>query len=81
MIQLIAQVRDAIPFDTPESSLCRGPCLGCSKKLIEFLDDKLCDWESRLDTGEVPNLGEISKLARMSKKIYDVLAINGFVTK
>jgi len=47
--------------------------------LIEFLDDELCDWQSRLDRGIEPKLGEIDKLARIATKIRKVLIINGFV--
>ncbi len=33
MMQLIDQVRTAIPFDTSEAELCSGTCHGCPKKL------------------------------------------------
>lgn len=81
MQTLIQQIRQAIPFNIPESSLCLGPCLGCSKKLIEFLDDELCDWQAKLAQGVEPNLGEIHRLARTAKKIYKVLKANGFITE
>ncbi|MCW8886914.1 MAG: hypothetical protein OQK12_16940 [Motiliproteus sp.] len=79
MTQLIGDVRNAIPFDTPLSRLCDGPCTGCSKKLLEFLDTELEDWELRLRQGDVPTLGDIQRLAKRSRKIYGVLRRNGLV--
>ncbi|MCW8878424.1 MAG: hypothetical protein OQK04_00555 [Kangiellaceae bacterium] len=80
MLRLIADIRAAVPFDIPESSLCLGPCAGCSKKLIEFLDDQLCDWQSKLDAGYEPRLGDINKLAKTAKKIHKVLVKNNFIS-
>ncbi|MCX4025290.1 hypothetical protein [Spartinivicinus marinus] len=79
MQDLINQIRSAIPFDTPESVLCAGTCHGCSKKLLEFLSRELDDWESQLQSGEIPTLGEIDRLAKTSKKIYRVLQKNRLV--
>lgn len=79
MYQLIADIRTAVPFDNPESSLCLGPCTGCSKKLIEFLDDQLCDWQSKLEAGYQPKLGDLNRLAKTAKKIHKVLAKNSFI--
>ncbi len=79
MQQLIDQVREAIPFDTPTSTLCSGICTGCSKKLLDFLDMELEEWQERLDGGDTPRLGDIQKLARRSQKIYRVLQKNGLV--
>ena len=79
MRRLIAQVREAIPFDAPDSHVCAGTCDGCSMKLLNFLDAELQDWGRRLDAGERPNLGEVSHLARTSRKVYAVLERNGLV--
>ena len=79
MRRLIVDIRAAVPFDIPESSLCLGPCSGCSKKLIEYLDDQLCDWQSKLDSGHQPKLGDINKLAKTAKKIHKVLVKNEFI--
>jgi len=77
MRQLLTEIRRAIPTDTPLERLCAGPCSGCPKKLLEFLDRELSDWDSRLDRGDRPALGELSKLARSARKIQRVLVING----
>lgn len=76
---LIDKIRAAIPFDTPEASLCVGPCQGCSKKLIEFLDSELKQWQLKLSQGESPTLGELEKLGRCAKKIHKVLIKNGII--
>lgn len=79
MQQLIQQVRLAMPFDLPEANLCSGKCNGCSQKLLDYLDTELEDWESRLKSGELPDFGEIQRIAKTSKKIYKVMQRNGLV--
>jgi len=79
MRQLIAQVRDAVPFDMPEAQVCSGTCDGCSLKLLEFLGNELDGWEARLEAGARPGLKELSRLAKTSRKVYSVLAKNGLV--
>jgi len=79
MTNLIEQVRETIDFDIPIARLCDGPCTGCSKKLLEFLDIELEEWETRLAQDEKPGLGDIQKLAKTSKKVYTVLKKNGIV--
>ncbi|MCO4758931.1 MAG: hypothetical protein KC477_12990 [Oceanospirillaceae bacterium] len=79
MNNLIGQVREAIDFNMPISRLCDGPCTGCSKKLLEFLDTELEEWEYKLSQNESPNFGDIQALAKTSKKIYTVLKKNGIV--
>ncbi|MCG6941352.1 MAG: hypothetical protein LJE69_08880 [Thiohalocapsa sp.] len=79
MHQLIARVRDAIPFDLPAAQVCTGECNGCSVKLLAYLDGELSDWEARLAAGERPNFGDLSRLGRTSRKVYRVLAQNGLV--
>jgi hypothetical protein len=74
---LIAQVRDAVPFDMREAQVCAGTCDGCSLKLLEFLGNELDGWEARLDAGERPGLRDLSRLAKTSRKVYSVLARNG----
>jgi hypothetical protein len=77
MQQLIQQVRETLPFGMPESQLCADECKGCSLKLLEFLDLELMDWEDRLEKGEVPSLGDVQRMAKISLKIRAVLERNG----
>ncbi len=77
MQQLIQQVREALPFGRPQGYVCADECKGCSLKLLEFLDLELMDWEDRLQQGEVPGLGDIQKIAKISRKIHKVLDNNG----
>jgi hypothetical protein len=79
MHQLIAQVREALPFDAPASRACAGECQGCSLKLLEYLDGELCGWEQRLEIGDTPNLGDLSRLAKASRKVYNALEKNGLL--
>ncbi|WP_457676608.1 hypothetical protein [Thiolapillus sp.] len=77
MRELIAQVRQAIPFDMPEAQVCGDECRSCSMKLLEFLAAELDDWEARLDAGEEPGLAELSRLARTARKVHAALEKNG----
>jgi len=77
MQQLIQQVRQELPFGMQESYLCADECKGCSLKLLEFLDIELMDWQQRLDKGEIPGLGDIQRMAKISQRIHKVLDKNG----
>lgn len=79
MQRLIQEIRVQIPFDTPEASLCRGPCKGCSKKLLEFLDTELEEWKGRLEEGEVPRFGDLTRLERLARKVMAALRKNGLI--
>jgi hypothetical protein len=79
MQTLIKQIRETIPFDMPIALMCNGPCTGCAKKLLDYLDMELLDKEKNLKEGEIPNLGDIDKLAKTAKKIYRSLQKNGLV--
>lgn len=79
MRELIAQIRQEIPFDLPEARICEGICKGCSMKLLEYLEMEIETWQYRLDQADVPNFGDLKQLARSSKKIYKVLQVNGLV--
>ena len=52
---------------------------GCSIKLLEYIAMELESWECRLDDGDIPNFGDLKKLARSSNKIYLALLKNGLV--
>ena len=81
MRQLILQVRKVMPFDLPEANLCSGKCNGCSQKLLDYLDIELDDWEYRLKDGDVPDFGEIQRIAKTSKKIHKILDRNGLIKR
>ncbi|WP_157682412.1 hypothetical protein [Nitrincola nitratireducens] len=76
---LTHQIRETIPFDIPISVLCTGVCHGCSKKLIDYLDTEVLHWESVLRSEGEIKLGDVSRLAKTSKKIYNVLKKNGII--
>jgi hypothetical protein len=79
MQKLIGDIRTEVPFDMPTEQLCTNRCVGCPKKLMEYLDMTLEDWTCRLDDGEVPDFGDISKLAKSSLKIHRALEKNNLV--
>ncbi|MCE0734026.1 hypothetical protein LWH48_14750 [Halomonas sp. G15] len=79
MHALIREIRTRVPFATPGSSLCRGPCRGCSKKLLEFLDTELEEWEGRLEEGEMPRFGDLKRLEKLATKVMAALRRNGLV--
>ena len=68
-----------VPFDIPPAKLCDGPCTGFPKKLMEYLDTELEEWEYRLNQDESPSLGEVHALGKTSKKIYTVLKKNDLI--
>ena len=79
MYGLIQQVRTVVPFNISVADLCVDDCYGCPKKLMEYLDMELDDWEQKLDDGHIPNLGEINTLGKRSKKIVSALKKNGLL--
>lgn len=81
MQQLIAEVRAAIPFEAPASQVCTGECNGCALKLLEYLDAELSGWEQRLAAGETPHFGDLSRLAKISRKVHTALERNGLLTQ
>ena len=79
MRALIRQVRAALPFEAAEAQVCTGVCQGCSRKLLDFLESELDDWERRLDAGERPGLSDLSRLMQTGRKVERVLARNGLI--
>lgn len=79
MQQLITEIRSVIPFDIPMERMCNGPCTGCSKKLLEYLETELEGWERSLAAGIKPGLGDLNKLGKTARKIQGVLARNQLI--
>ena len=79
MKNLIDEVRTAMPFGASDEQLCSDSCQGCSKKLLEFLESELNDWDQKLDEGIQPNFGDINRMGKTCKKVYIILKKNGLV--
>lgn len=79
MANLIKEARERIPFNLPLTGFCEGRCDECPEKLLEFLDMELEDWDSRLKRGVVPDLGEVSALAKSCREVYSLLEKKGLV--
>ena len=82
MADIIQQIREKFPFDISEEELCAETCsYGCPKKLLEYMNMEITDWEQRLENHEVPNFKDIQKLSKTGCKIYKILAMNDLVEK
>jgi len=80
MINIIQLIRETFPFDISEEELCADTCsYGCAKKLLEYLQMEINDWERRLENGYTPNFRDIQKLSKTGKSIYRVLQKNNLV--
>ena len=79
MRRLITQMREAIPFGLNDEQICGDSCEGCSSKLLIYLETELDAWESRLADGDIPNFGDLDRLARQGRKIHRVLQRNGVI--
>ena len=79
MRNLIAEIRNRLPFDKPEAQICSDPCRGCSIKLLDYMRSELEAWEQRLDAGEKPGLADLSRLEKKGRKIYRKLRENQLV--
>ena len=76
---LIDEIRQTLPFTLDQAQLCQGPCQGCSKKLLEYLDTELAEREFALQRGIIPTFGDLKKLARTSHRIRKILVNNGII--
>lgn len=76
MHNLLNQIENALPLGLPETELCAGTCVGCPKKLNEFMLGEMDFWRDAMARGDVPSLGDIKRLARSAQKIHHVFSKN-----
>lgn len=81
MQQLIAEINEVMPFGLSEAEICAGKCLGCPKKLIEYISSEVAHYQSQLDNGTLTSLADISNLARIATKVRRSLERNGLIKK
>ena len=80
IINIIRQIRETFPFDISEEQLCADTCsCGCPKKLLEYMEMEITEWERRIENGDIPNFRDIEKLSKTGKKIYRVLEKNNLI--
>ena len=79
MHSLISQIKDSLPFNLTETEICAGICVGCPKKMMEYISFELDYWECGLQNGETPTLRDINNLARIGKKVHRSLTKNSLV--
>lgn len=77
MQNLLEEINRRLPLYAPEASLCRKDCVGCPRKLIQYMENEYETWRMALQDGETPSFGELNKLARSARKIYAVFVKNG----
>lgn len=73
---LLQQINETFPFTQPEAEICAGKCIGCAKKVLEYLSCEVDYYQAQLDNNEVPLLGDISRLALIAKKSHRSLVRN-----
>nr|WP_049766529.1 hypothetical protein [Shewanella loihica] len=83
MLQLIDQVKQAMPLNEPETFVCgpQGSCIGCPKKLLELVDSEMRYWESAIQQGDTPLLGEVSRFAKLCRNVHRGLARSGILDR
>tara|TARA_R110001583_G_scaffold85526_1_gene224040 strand:+ start:598 stop:864 length:267 start_codon:yes stop_codon:yes gene_type:complete len=79
MKMLIEQIQTALPFEKSEHEICAGKCVGCAKKMLEYIGSELDHYQCQLNNEETPTLGEISNLASIAKKVHRNMVRNSLV--
>ncbi len=69
MQQLIAQIKQHIPFTLAEAQICQGACVGCPKKMIELLETELSNWQYSSDLVGLKELKHLENLAHRTHKL------------
>lgn len=81
MADIIQQIREKFPFDISEEELYAQTCsYGCPKKLLEYMEMEIADWEQRLTNEEIPNFRDIDKLSNTGCKICKILEKNHLIS-
>jgi hypothetical protein len=76
MRNLIAEIRNSMPFDRTGKQFCTDQCRGCSIKLLDYMQSELEAWEQRLAAGEKPGLADLSRLEKKGRKVCRTLREN-----
>jgi len=79
MFELIDQIKSALSMDTRTNDVCSGQCNACDSKLIDFISLEVEDWEQRLNSGEIPDFKDLSKLAKTGLKVHTALDKRGYI--
>ena len=73
MQTLINQIKETIPLNLEEAQLCKGQCLGCSKKMLEMLDAEISYWQF---SEVAPSLKDLKNLENIGRRTYKILKRN-----
>jgi len=77
---LLTQIKTALPFGLPEHEICAGICVGCPKKLMEYISSEVEYWDCKLENNEKPSLLDLSDLARVGTKVQRSLVKNKLIS-
>jgi hypothetical protein len=80
MQTMINEINQRFPMGAPDRDICLGICSGCPKKLLQFMEMQLEDWQEALDNGEIPTFKQLQKRATQARKIEAVLIKNELIT-
>ena len=78
---LIQQVETTLPFGLSEAEICAGKCVGSPKKLLEYMSSELDFWQCELANGQISKLGDVSRLANISKKFINRINVMNWCDK
>jgi len=79
MEHLLDQIAQHFPLNKLDVSICQKICVGCPKKLLQYMEQEYDFWREVLAKSETPTLGDIHKLAKSSIKIHKALSNNGIL--
>lgn len=79
MRALLYRVNHELIDKIDHAKLCTGTCVGCSKKLIEYLHLEVESWEARLDAGGTPTFGEMESFEKRCEKITLAMRKNNLI--
>ncbi|WP_028876561.1 hypothetical protein [Teredinibacter turnerae] len=79
MRELLDRIAKTFPLHAPSSSVCSKRCVGCPKKMLEFLDAEASSWQAQLAAGREPTLGELHKLGKTAARLHRVFKLNGLI--
>lgn len=81
MKNMIREIQRIFPFGASDAYICRDNCIGCSKKLLVFLEEEINFWQNQLEKGITPSLGDLCQLSRTTHKIGLALERNAIPLK
>lgn len=73
MQSLLDEITASMPLASNQAQFCEGSCIGCPKKLAEFMAGEVEYWQCALDSGAEPHFGDLESLVKTAKKVHKAL--------